>query len=217
MNSLEQVKSEIIEYGKKLIDIGLVAGTWGNISARTETNIVITRSGKEYYDMHPNDLVVLDLDGNTVEGTKKPSTELPIHMAIYKKRPDICAIVHTHSIYATAIAVTRKSIPAIVEDMAQIVGGEVTTAKYALPGSKELARNVIEALGQKNAALLANHGAIGVGRNLKEAFRVCQIIEKTANIYALSLLMGNPVLLDINDVEKMRNNYLEIYYPLAGK
>ncbi|MFZ5754512.1 MAG: class II aldolase/adducin family protein, partial [Bacillota bacterium] len=115
-------KEELIHTGKELVDLGLVAATWGNISIRLPKNqgVLITPSGMDYYNINPEDLVVLDLQGKVLEGERKPSSEKLLHLTIYRHRPDVQAVVHTHSPYATAYAVVRKPIPALVEDLAQI-------------------------------------------------------------------------------------------------
>lgn len=205
------IKAEIIKYGLMMKKIGLIAGTWGNISARHNDRIIVTPSGIDYELLQPEDILVCDMDGKVLEGARTPSTELPTHMAIYKNRTDVGAIIHTHSIYATSMAAARKSIPAIVEDMAMIIGGDVPCAKYASTGSNELAENILEVLENKNAVLLANHGAIAMGRSLKEAFIVCQILEKSAQVYLFATQIGIPKPLSIEEVQKMREVYLNLY------
>lgn len=209
--NIEEVKLKIIEYGKIIKKSGLVIGTWGNISIRYEDKLVITPSGMDYDTLKPENIAVCDFEGNLVDGANKPSSELSTHLSIYKHRNDINAIVHTHSIYASAFAAARKNIPAVTEDAAMILGGEVSCAKYAFPGSKELANNVLEVIENKNAVLLANHGAVGVGRNIEEAFLVCQILEKTARVYLLALQVGLPKPLAIEEVEKLHDEYINSY------
>lgn len=210
MNNTE-LKELVIEYGKKYKSSGLVVGTWGNISLRNEGKIFITPTAMDYDSLTPDDIVVCDINGNILEGKRKPSTEISAHLAIYNKRQDVNAIIHTHSIFATAMAAARKNIPAIVEDIAMIIGGEVPCAKYAHPGTPELGENIVEVLENKNAVLLANHGAIGMGRNLEEAYLVCQVLEKAARVYIFASQIGIPKPLAIEDVENMHNIYLNKY------
>lgn len=209
--TLSEIKLDIIKHCQKLKESGLVAGTWGNISVKHDNKIVITPSGVDYTKLIEEDIVVCDLDGNVIEGKRNPSSELSTHMAIYKKRSDISAVIHTHSIYATAISTTRKNIPAIVEDMAMVIGGEVSCSKYALPGTPELANNVIEVIGDKYAVLMANHGAVGIGRSLSEAFLVCEILEKSAKIYLLGTQIGKPIPISAEDVQMLRDVYINKY------
>lgn len=208
---IDQIKLDIIEYGKQMKGTGLVIGTWGNISFRHEDSIVITPSGIDYNKLKSEDMIVCDMEGKKLEGTKKPSTELSTHIAIYNKRNDVKAIIHTHSVYATAFAAARKNIPSVTEDAAMILGGEIHCAKYAFPGSEELATNVLEVLFNQNAVLLANHGAIGMGRTLEEAYLVCKILEKSARVYLLSMQVGIPKPLAIEEVEKLHNEFLNNY------
>jgi len=206
------IRLEIINTGKLMVEQGLVASTWGNISVKNaDHGVYITPSGMEYGILEPDDIVLVDLDGKILEGKRKPSSELPLHLAFYRRRKDINAVVHTHSIYASAYAVVRKPIPPIIEDVAQVIGGAVGAAPYALPGTKELAQNAVNTLGEKNAVLLANHGVVGVGPSLAEAYKACLLVEKTAHIGLAAQILGEPVVLDAADVEWMRKVYLTSY------
>lgn len=205
-------KEEIIYFGKKMLQDGLVASTWGNISIKRGVDqIYITPSGMEYEFLEPENIVLVNTQGQILKGAYKPSSELAMHLAIYKSRPEVEAIVHTHSLYAGAFAVCRKSIPPLIEDMAQVVGGIVEVAEYALPGTKELAQNVVKSLGNKGAVLLANHGVVGVGCNLNEAYKACLLVEKTAHIGIAAQSLGKPFVLEDDDVEWMRKTYLTVY------
>ena len=210
----EEIRNEIVNFGKKIAASGFNLGTWGNISARIDdTHLAITPSGVAYENITAEDIVVIDFKGSIVEGSKKPSIELPLHSAIYKAKVGVNAIVHTHSVFCTAFAIARKPIPAACEDMIQIVGGQVEVAKYFLPGSKELAESVVFALDYKSACIMANHGLITVADNLNEAYKIAQIVEKSAQavIYAKSL--GGAVELSQNDIDFMRDFYLNKYGP----
>ncbi|SHH29425.1 class II aldolase/adducin family protein [Desulforamulus hydrothermalis] len=211
--AIEAAKQKIIELGKKMLQAGLVAGTWGNISAlvREAGLVVITPSGMDYTCLQATDMVVLDLQGRPVEGQRRPSSEAPLHLAIYQARPDVGGIVHTHSEVATAFAVVRQPIPPVVEDAAMLVGGAVEVARYALPGTPELARQVVEALAQRSAVLMANHGLVGVGRSVEEAFTVCQVVEKCAKIYAWACTIGQPAVLPEQDVLMLSRLYRSAY------
>lgn len=206
-----EIKNKIIEIGKIMFNEGLVASTWGNISIKFEDSIYITPSGMEYNFLEPNDIVVTDLEGNIKEGKRKPSSEMNLHLEIYKRRKDVGAIVHTHSLYASSYAVARKPIKPLIEDMAQVIGGEVSVASYALPGSYELAKNSADALSDKGAVLLANHGVVGVGVDINEAYKACLLVEKTAHIGIASMSLGMPHSLSDEDVKWMRNAYLTVY------
>ncbi|KJS18930.1 MAG: aldolase [Clostridiaceae bacterium BRH_c20a] len=206
------LREEVIKIGKELVTQGLVVSTWGNISVKNgDRSFFITPSGMEYQLLEPNDLVLIDLDGNILEGHRKPSSEMPLHLAFYQHRSDITAVVHTHSIYASAYSVARKPIPPLIEDMAQVIGGSVEVAPYALPGTRNLAQNAIKALGNKGAVLLANHGVVGVGYSLQEAYKACLLVEKTAHIGISAQLLGQAVVLTEDEVDWMRKAYLLTY------
>jgi L-fuculose-phosphate aldolase len=145
-----------------------------------------------------------------LEGSR-PSSELPLHLAIYAARPDVYAIVHTHSLYATACAVAGTAIPPCLEELVQVVGGGVEVADYALPGTAELAQNTVIALGDRTAALLSNHGAVACGPSLKEAMLVAELVEKAAHIHAIAGQLGGSRRLDDEDVKMMRRFYVEKY------
>lgn len=206
------IREEIINNGKLMVEQGLVASTWGNISVRyDDERILITPSGMEYSILKPDDLVLIDLEGRIFEGHRKPSSELPLHLAFYHHRKDINAVVHTHSIYASAFSALRKPIPPLIEDLAQVIGGAVEVAPYGLPGTKELAQNATKTLGLKDAVLLANHGVVGVGSTLAEAYKACLLVEKTAHIALAAQVMGNPIVLSNDEVSFMRKAYLHSY------
>lgn len=214
MGKITKTRKSIIEFGCMLLDSGLIVGTWGNLSSRVEGTdyVAITPSGRNYRTLDTEDIVIVDLDGNVVNGELKPSSEMALHLAIYKERNDINSIIHTHSVFASACAVARHDIPPIVEDVVQLVGGTVKVAEYALNGSVKLAQNAVEALGENNAVLLANHGVVGCGTNLNEAKVACELVEKAAQIfiYANQLPGGAKVLAD-DDVDVMHDYYLKYY------
>jgi L-fuculose-phosphate aldolase len=196
MNEKEvnKLKMEIVEAGKRMLRKGLVIGASGNISIRIsgEDKIVITPSQIEYDKIGVNDVVVVDFKKNILEGDRSPSVETGMHIGVYETRPNVGAIVHTHSVYASAIASLGKTIPPFLDDIVLMLGGEIEVAEYGIPGSKELAENAVRALGKKNAVLLANHGALCCGKNLEGAFVNAELVERAAKIFILSSLLGKP-------------------------
>ena len=196
MNEKEvsKLKMEIVEAGKRMLRKGLVIGASGNISIRIsgEDKIVITPSQIEYDKIGVNDIVVVDFKKNVLEGDRSPSVETGMHIGVYKTRPNVGAIVHTHSVYASAIASLGKTIPPFLDDIVFMLGGEIEVAEYGMPGSKELAENAVRALGKKNAVLLANHGSLCCGKNLEGAFVNAELVERAAKIFILSSLLGKP-------------------------
>lgn len=213
MPDTNEIRKELIKTGHLLLDKGLVAGTWGNISVRIPdtSHILITPSGRNYRTLTCEDLAMVDANGNLLSGKYKPSSELPLHLAIYEARTDIKSIVHTHSIFASALAVARRSIPPIIEDLIQLAGGSIDVADYALPGTPELAQNTVYALGEKNAALMANHGVVGCGQSLTEAMTACELVEKSAQIYLYANQLGGAHVLSEKDVTVMHEFYVKQY------
>lgn len=211
--TVEKARERVAKFSQRMTSSNLVLGTWGNLSCYLpeEGLVVITPSGVDYESMRLNKTVVVNMQGEVEEGDLKPSSEVKVHLAIYAARPDITTIVHTHSAYAGALAVARTPIPPILEDMAALIGGEVSVAEYAIAGSDQLATNVVKGLGEKNAVLMANHGVIGVGRDLDEAFNVCMMVERCAHIYSLAKMVGTPHVLSAEDVAIMRDFYLTKY------
>jgi len=211
--AVEKTREQVARYGLRMISCGLVAGTWGNISARVpkEELFVISPSGLPYPELTGKDMVVLNLRGEVVAGEHRPSTEYLLHLAVYQARPDVNAILHTHSICASALAVARQPIPPILEDLVQMVGGGVPVAPYARAGTPELAKVAAATLGSLGAVLLANHGVVGVGRTLEEALTVCQIVEKSASVYLWAGLAGEPAALTAEEIKALRENYLQSY------
>jgi len=179
------MREVLVEAGKKLIREGFTVETWGNISVRDNEGLVyITPSGMDYEDCTVDDMVVMTIDKKTVSGARRPSIETDLHLEVYKARPEVKAIVHTHPIASTVFSCMGESIPLIIDEAAQALGGEVRTAAYALPGTIELAHNCVKALGDKsNACLLQSHGAVCVACNMKGAFKVAKVLEMTAKVY----------------------------------
>ena len=201
---LEKERSEIVRFGRKMLSARLTSGTGGNLSifAQGENLVAISPSGIEYEDMEPGDVPVVDLAGVIVEGTRKPSSELGFHLSLYRQRPDIRAVVHTHSVYATTMACLHWEIPA-VHYLVAFSGRKVPLAPYATFGSEELASHVAATIGDYNAVLLANHGLVTVGSNLATAFAVAEEIELVARIYYQAKCIGDPVIVSEGEMSKV--------------
>ncbi len=191
----------------------LTIETWGNISLRNpETHeIYLTPSGMAYDTLAEDDICVLDNNGNILVGSRKPSIEKMLHILIYQNRKDVNAILHTHPLSSTVFSVLHQSIPVITDEMAQAIGSEVKCADYALPGSMKLATNALDALGNSQAVLLSNHGAVCVGKDMKECFKVAKVLETSAKIYYNALSIGTPISIKQNDVDWMRDFALNHY------
>lgn len=201
-------KELIVATGITMLAEGLTVGTWGNISARDpETDLVyLTPSGMDYREITPDDVVVLDLDMNIVDGARVPSVEKHTHLAVYRARADVNAVIHTHPLYSTVLGVNRMELPGISEDFAQLVGDKIICSEYELPGTPELGVSVAAGLGaERNAVLLPNHGTVNVAPDMPTALTVCHVVEKTAQIYIMALSIGTPQLLSAEDIKAMQD------------
>lgn len=184
-NSLD-LRVKIIETCRWLSDIGYVFGTWGNISVRLEDgSLLITPSKLDYTIMQPEDLVVMNINGSILSGHHLPTSERELHRGIMNKRKDIQAIIHTHSPYAMAMAAVEGGIPAISEEMCQLVGGAIPLTPLFVPSENhvELGEVVTEAIGERYAVLIRNHGPVCCGTSLDEAKVCTQVVEKAAQMF----------------------------------
>ena len=231
--NLEKIRQAVVDAGLVLAHSSMTIGTYGNISCRVDENhIAITPSGRDYEQLTSADIVVTDLEGgvqkiDSDDGNKskdagnnlgnnavplRPSSELPLHLEIYKNFPEARAIVHTHSVYASALAVAHKDLPPVIEDLTQITGGAVRCTDYTIAGTKELGLKAVEAMeGGRSAALLANHGAVCWGRNMKGALATAQILEKAAQIYCIAHSFGSSFPLNETTVNTLHDFYMNHY------
>ena len=194
--SMDAAKRRVAEVARKMAELGLVSGTSGNVSARLpDALFAITPMGRSYEGMSSDDIVVVDRDLYPVERDLMPSSESLLHVAIYEARPDVGGIVHTHGVYSSAVAVAGLGIPPIVDEMVVALGGEVRVSDYAPPASEELAERVCAALGNRDAALIRNHGAVGVGATPEAALDASILTERTAKIFVMSSILGRTTAL----------------------
>jgi L-fuculose-phosphate aldolase len=191
----ETEKKSLLKAAQQMVEKELVVGTAGNLSMRIDTSddrkiMVITPSGCYYDVLKPKDMVIVDFNGKSIEGKLKPSIETMLHVEIYKARQQVNAVVHAHPVFSSVFAVARQKIPPILDDQIACLGGEINVADYAPSGSPEMIRNVVSALGTRNAVLMANHGALSVGATIREAITNCELLEKTAKVYVHALAIG---------------------------
>ena len=200
-----KLKEEVVRWAKELTLRNLTVGTGGNVSCLEQSTgyMLITPSGMEYFALQTEDLVVMDLNGRVVEGRWKPSSEWRMHAEVYKQRPEIQAVVHAHSTYATAVSCLQQELPAI-HYMVALAGKSVPCAPYATFGSEELAERACETMAEGRAVLLANHGIVTAAESLSTAFRILEEIEQVAKLYCITKSMGNPVVLSEEEMQKMQ-------------
>ena len=170
-----------------MAELGLVVGSFGNASCRLGEEVLITPTGLDYLEMRPEDIVALSMKGEKLSGRGEPSTEFRLHLALYHLRPDIRAIVHTHSVHAVALSLVATELPTLTEEL-EHAGGPVPVAPYAPAGSKELADQAATLLAKtgKRALILARHGVVGLGRDLEEALLICRLVERNAEVFLLA-------------------------------
>lgn len=194
------MKNEVVKFGKLLYDKDLTSATSGNISVFNGKSVFITATGTALGFLHENDVVEIDLDGNELENGAKASSEKKMHLAIYKLRPDIKAIIHCHSPFATAFAACRKelSAPIIAENI--IYFGKIPVAPYAMPSSQQLVDNTVKEFVAYDTVLMANHGIVAGGSNLVNAFHKIETAETYAKTFLYSKIIGNQALLNENEL-----------------
>ncbi|QOX62814.1 L-fuculose-phosphate aldolase [Anoxybacterium hadale] len=197
-------REAIVEYCIKLIEHGLTKGTGGNISVfdREKKIMAISPGGMDYYKTKPEDVVVMDLDGTIVDGNRKPSSEYLLHKIFYERREDCNSVVHCHSMFSAVLACLRWPIPA-THYMIALAGKDVRCAEYATFGTQQLAENAFEAMKDRNAALMGNHGLLAVAPDLPNAFNIAEEIEFCAEIYYRGKCVGEPVVLSDAEMELM--------------
>lgn len=205
---LKEEREKIVEYGKKLIDSKLTKGTGGNLSIfnREKQLMCISPSGIDYFKTAPEDVVVMDLQGNKIEGNKEPSSEFDMHRIFYANRDDINAIIHTHTIYATTIACLGIDLPP-VHYMLALAGKNVRCADYATYGTKELAENAFQAMKDRYAVLLANHGLLCGAKDIANAFNITEEIEYCAELYCRTKAIGEPVIIPNEEMDRMMEKF----------
>lgn len=211
------IRQEIISTVCDFNVSGISSGTTGNLSVRHEEGLLITPTGLEYNTLKQEDIVSCDLDGNILSGKLKPSSEWPFHAAIYKARADVNAVVHVHSAYATGLSCTRKAIPAFHYMIAIAGGDSIPCAEYATFGTVELSKNIIDALVERDACLMANHGMVAVGSSITNAYALAHGVESLAQRYCISLQAGEPVLLDTKEMKKILNKFADYGKQDPGK
>jgi L-fuculose-phosphate aldolase len=205
---LEKERIDVVHYGNRMIECGLTTGSGGNVSIfnREKGLIALSPSSMHYRDIKPEDVVVLDLDGNVVEGTRRPSTELGMHLIVYRNRPDVNGVVHTHSIYATAVACMGWDLEP-VHYMVAMAGPVVKCSRYATYGTQELAEYALEALGSCGACLLGNHGLLAAAPTVAHAFSTAEHLEYVARLTCITRGLGQPNILTDGQIHVVMDKF----------
>ena len=204
----DEIKAELLWAAQESLRTNLVHGTAGNFSARLpDGNVVLTPSSLEYDTMTVDDLVVTDLDGNVLEGERGPTTEKALHLACLKKYDDIHAVIHCHAKYCTMFAITHQAIPCVIEEVDVYIGGDVPVADYKMTGSQDLADEISRWVGERAAVLMANHGLLTVGKSPRDALKIANLVELTAEMVWGARALGELVPLPESTRKKMAPIY----------
>ena len=205
---LEKEREQVIEYSLKLLSEGLTNGTAGNVSIfnREKGLVAISPTGVNYSELTPEMISVVDLNGKLIEGLK-PSSELEMHMILYRNREDVNAVIHTHPVYTTVLACLREDLPAIDYMIAVTGATKVKCAEYASYGTKELAENAYKAMGSSLAVILANHGLTTAGKDIANAFNITVQVEYISNLYIKARNIGEPIILPDNEMNSMLERF----------
>lgn len=200
---LKKARKRVAKTARDLLRSGLVVNTSGNVSVRIGDHVAITPSGTAYKSLDAADIVVVDMQGDSVSGDLLPSSETPLHLSVYSSDPGISAIVHTHSVFATAVSTLLKELPAIHYQIADL-GGPVPVAPYQTFGTPELAASVTDAIRGRSAALMQNHGAVTVADTVDQALARSVTLEWLCRVYLIATQSGKPALIDGQELERVR-------------
>ncbi len=208
MMKMLKEREEIVKYGKKLITSGLTRGSGGNLSIinKEEGLIAISPSGLDYFETKAEDIVIVNLNGDIVQGNLKPSSELSMHLSLYRNREDACAIVHTHSKYASAISCMGWDLEP-VHYLIALGGTRIKCSKYATYGSIDLANNVLDAIEGRKAALIGNHGLVALSSDLESAFSIADHLEFVSELFCISKSLGSANILTDSQLKEVMEKF----------
>lgn len=213
MKTLISIKEEITKIALKSYNLELVAGTSGNLSYfdRNTGYMYITPSNISYTEMTKDDIMVITLEGEVIEGVHKPSSEWLLHAEMYKGKENVNAVIHTHSPYATGFSIVKKGVPLVLVEMLPFLGGDIPVADFGMPSTSEIGVNAIKVMKNRNAAILQNHGVVAVGQSVEQAFIRAVYVEDAAKAFHFAKLVGEPIIIpsDIQNVLRKKYN-LEI-------
>ncbi len=210
---LERLRVELVRLHAELPRHQLVVWTGGNVSVRDPDSglVAIKPSGVRYEDLTAASMVVVDLDGTVVEGDLKPSSDVASHLYVYRHRPDVNGVVHTHSRYATAFAAVGRPIPVYLTAQADEFGGPIPCAGFAFIGDDSIGQLVVDGIGRSPAILLRNHGVFTVGPSAEAAVKAAVMVEDIAATVWAALQLGTPDILDEDAVERLHRRYTTVY------
>jgi len=210
---LENLKKEVYQAHLKLWENKLVMWTSGNVSGRDPKTdyVVIKPSGVSYDKLSPDHLVVVDLNGDIIEGNLKPSVDMATHLYVYKHMPEVMSVIHTHSTYASAFAAIGKPIPVCLTAMADFFGGDIPLGELVLIGEEEIGKEIVSKIGNSKAIIMKNHGPFTIGKNVNEALKAAIFLEETAKVLIMAKIMAEPHSIPESIVKILHKNYNEKY------
>lgn len=212
---LPKLREQVCALHAELPKNNLVAWTSGNISARDpESNLVVIKpSGIKFPDLTPENMVIVDIDGKLIEGDYKPSSDTASHCYIYRHKPEVYGVVHTHSRYATAFAVLGREIPCVTTAMGDEFGGPIPCGGFALIGGEEIGALVVETLKDSHSpsCILQNHGVFALGKDGESAVKAAVMTEDNAAVVWIAMQMGTPLTISQSDIDKLHHRYTHIY------
>jgi L-ribulose-5-phosphate 4-epimerase len=210
---LEELRRQIYELHMELPKYNLVVWTMGNVSVRDPKSglVVIKPSGIRFEDLHPEDMVVVDMDANVIEGKYKYSSDTLTHLYIYRHRPDVNGVVHTHSTFATAFAAVGKAIPCFLTGMADEFGGPIPVGGFSLIGGIDIGKVIVESIGTSKAILMQNHGVFTIGKTAKDAVKAAVMAEDAARTSYYAMQLGTPIPISVENVASLYDRYTNVY------
>jgi len=212
--STDEIKREVLDTAKAVHASGLVVGTAGNVSGRLpDGTICMTPSSQAYDSMTIDDLVMVDLDGNKVDGGGSPSTEKSLHLSCYQRYPEVGGVIHSHAPHASMFALVHEPIPAVIEEVVVYIGGEIPICDYKTTGTDELGDEVATKLSDRSAALMANHGLVCIGKSPDDALHASLVVERTAEIVWGARALGRPLPIP----QKVNQDFANVYQLVRGQ
>ncbi|MBY9007587.1 MAG: class II aldolase/adducin family protein [Candidatus Lokiarchaeota archaeon] len=210
---IEELRNSVVDAAKSIFSKGLVENNEGNVSIRVGRNeeYLITPTANQYDTITEDQIVHMAFDGTPLSSGKLPSSEAKLHTAIFKSRPKVQCVIHTHSTYATILSIVRKSIPIIMEEQIIYLGGSIDISSYGEAHTDDFGEVALKALGYKNGAILANHGVIVCGKSAANAIKNAELVEKFAKIYWGSLQIGEPHLLIEENLERFHKMFRQLF------
>ncbi|MFC8721177.1 L-ribulose-5-phosphate 4-epimerase [Kitasatospora sp. NPDC057198] len=212
---IDLLRRQVCDLHRELVRYGLVVWTAGNVSARVpgEDLLVIKPSGVDYDELTPENMILCDLDGNVVEGEHAPSSDTAAHAYVYRHRPDVGGVVHTHSTYASAWAARGEPVPCVLTAMADEFGAEIPIGPFALIGDDSIGRGIVETLdGHRSpAVLMKSHGVFTIGKDAKAAVKAAVMCEDVARTVHISRQLGEPLPIAPADIDRLNFRYQNVY------